>query len=372
MDSPRWHVRCVPPGAAAFAGRALALTATRRTAARAGGNLTTPTIVLALPTPSGSSAVAGSPRATWPRSLGGLAFRSAALIVALQVALAAALYIGWLSVPAYALATILLPSVTVWRLARSHARLLRRLTRAMRQFEAGAPDAPAMDSVHDLADRLEQLHLRTLGRVEELLAERDAAQLAGQEKRRLSRHLNRAQRIARVGSWEWERKTNRVVCSEEVFRLLHVDVESSWRRRRRWWRFVHADDRRAFKRWLVRTSRAVITPARPARSRPDGAIVHLHVLGEGVRIAERQTAGVMGTIQDATERTHAIQQIHRLAYYDVLTELPNRSRFHEKLAETLDLARRTASRSRSCSSISTSSSASTTRSGTRSATTCCA
>jgi len=72
----------------------------------------------------------------------------------------------------------------------------------------------------------------------------------------------------------------------------------------------------------------------------DGEVLHLHVLGEALR-AEDRTVGVVGTMQDATERTHAIQQIHRLAYYDVLTELPNRSRFHEKLAETLEVARRT-------------------------------
>jgi diguanylate cyclase (GGDEF)-like protein len=32
--------------------------------------------------------------------------------------------------------------------------------------------------------------------------------------------------------------------------------------------------------------------------------------------------------------------MHRLAYFDVVTELPNRSRFHEKLAETLEAAKR--------------------------------
>src|SRR5205823_12299362 len=71
-------------------------------------------------------------------------------------------------------------------------------------------------------------------------------------------------------------------------------------------------------------------------------LLHVHVLGEPLRDAEGNIVGLAGTIQDATERTRAIQQIHRLAYFDVLTELPNRSRFHEKLAETLDSAKRNA------------------------------
>ncbi len=56
--------------------------------------------------------------------------------------------------------------------------------------------------------------------------------------------------------------------------------------------------------------------------------------------ASGSVLGLVGTIQDATERTRTIQQMHRLAYFDVVTELPNRSRFHEKLVETLKAAER--------------------------------
>jgi diguanylate cyclase (GGDEF)-like protein len=40
------------------------------------------------------------------------------------------------------------------------------------------------------------------------------------------------------------------------------------------------------------------------------------------------------------EHRRAIEQVHRLAYFDVLTELPNRARFRKRLAETVDSARR--------------------------------
>jgi diguanylate cyclase (GGDEF)-like protein len=39
------------------------------------------------------------------------------------------------------------------------------------------------------------------------------------------------------------------------------------------------------------------------------------------------------------EHRRAIEQIHRLAYFDVLTELPNRARFRKKLAATVDSAK---------------------------------
>ena len=95
-------------------------------------------------------------------------------------------------------------------------------------------------------------------------------------------------------------------------------------------------------------------------------------MGEGLINETGRCVGVAGTVQDSTEQTRAIQQINRLSHFDVLTELPNRSRFHEKLEETLEAARRDGRRSRSCSSTSTTSSASTTHSATPWATTCCA
>jgi diguanylate cyclase (GGDEF)-like protein len=104
---------------------------------------------------------------------------------------------------------------------------------------------------------------------------------------------------------------------------------------------IHKDDRRAFRHWLIKLARGTVVEGLDVRViADDGEMRHVHVLGDATRDAGGRIAGVAGTMQDATERTRAIQQIHRLAYFDVLTELPNRSRFHEKLAETLESARR--------------------------------
>ena len=303
--------------------------------------------MLALPTPSGSTAMAGAPRTAGARPLGGFAVRAAVLVAAIQLALVAALHLGWLPAPAYALVAVLLPSAAVGWLAQAHAQLLQRLRRAMRQFEAGAPDegAPvpaAPDASHDLAERLERLHVRTLERVEELKAARKAAQLAGRGKRRVARHLNRAQRIARVGSWEWERATNRVVCSAELQRMLGIDTERLAATPATLLPHVHADDRRAFRRWLVNLTRGMTAPGLDARVRTrDGEFLQVRMMGEAVGIADGSASCVVGTVQDATERAEAIQDVHPLAYLDVLTELPNRARFHERLVETLDFASRT-------------------------------
>jgi diguanylate cyclase (GGDEF)-like protein len=216
--------------------------------------------------------------------------------------------------------------------------------RASRRTSADATRSEA-DANGSFAERpsptIVRLHERTRERLAALKATREAARQQSRANRRVAEHLTRAQRIARVGSWEWERATHRVVCSDEVFRLLRIaatavppDAAGILAR-------IHEDDRRAFRRWFVRLARGKAPMGLDLRVRAgEGEVLHLHVLGELLREDDR-TVGVLGTVQDATERTHAIQQIHRLAYYDVLTELPNRSRFHEKLAETLESARRT-------------------------------
>ncbi len=50
---------------------------------------------------------------------------------------------------------------------------------------------------------------------------------------------------------------------------------------------------------------------------------------------------MVGTLQDITEHTSAQQQIHDLAYFDLITGLPNRAQLSEQLNATLKLAERT-------------------------------
>ncbi len=266
------------------------------------------------------------------------------MVALVHAGLLALLVVGWLTAPAYAVAAIALSSTAVGLLARPLSRLLRNLRVVMRQFEAGAtddeaPSAAAPGSSSDLADRLERLHYRTLTRVKKLKTARKAAEHASREKQRIAWHLNRAQRISRVGSWEWERAVNRVVCSAEVYRMLGIDPLEVSLTPSRLIRLVHHDDRRALRRWVIRLARGKTASGLDLRIQgQEGEYLQVRMLGETLVPTHGGASGVVGTIQDASEHARAIHEIHKLAYYDVLTELPNRSRFHEKLAEALDFA----------------------------------
>jgi diguanylate cyclase (GGDEF)-like protein len=280
------------------------------------------------------------------RMAGQFAVRSAIVVGSVQTGLLVLYVLGWLSGIAFGISSVVLSSLAVGVLSYRTARVLNNVRNVIGRFWAATDEEGSRPAANgnwvDLDASLVQLQERTDQRFAELNMSHDAVLRQNSANRRIADHLKQAQRIARIGSWEWERKTNQVVCSEEVFRLLHLDPQRFRLTTGSLLDLIHGDDRRAFKRWIIRLSRGAQPHGIDLRVHaPDGAIVHLHVLGEAFRRLDERTVGVVGTIQDATERTHAIQQIHRLAYYDVLTELPNRSRFHEKLAETLDMARRT-------------------------------
>ncbi len=72
--------------------------------------------------------------------------------------------------------------------------------------------------------------------------------------------------------------------------------------------------------------------------RADGKTVPVEVLGRAIEYQARP-ARVMA-IRDITERRQSEERIHRLAYHDVLTDLPNRRLFREHLQLALARGRR--------------------------------
>jgi len=258
------------------------------------------------------------------------------------------LHAGWLDVPSFVVIALLFSIGAMIFLARRLASSVAALRAALRRFGASQDldettnfSITRSSGLDGLQRSIENMHRRVVLRQFKLKTARDVAERESASTRSLAEQLARAQRIARVGSWEWQRAADNLVCSSEVYRILGVNPEQFLPRLASILSVVHADDRRAFRRWMVRLARGAPLDGIDVRIHAAGAeLLHVHVLGEPLRDAAGNIVGLAGTIQDATERARAIQRIHRLAYFDVLTELPNRSRFHEKLAETLESARR--------------------------------
>jgi diguanylate cyclase (GGDEF)-like protein len=282
-------------------------------------------------------------RAAFLYSFTGQAIASVALAHALLLPLLTG---GWISAITYAFAALALSSAALAVVGRPMARSVAGLRAALGRFGASGDGATPFTGTRStgldgLQRGLDRMSRQVARREKRLKAAYEAAERENAASRNLAKQLTRSQRIARVGSWEWERATNNVVCSGEMFRILGVNPARFSPRPAAIQNLVHKDDRRAFGRWLVRLVRGNILEGLDVRILgQDEELRHVHVLGEALLGATGRVLGLVGTIQDATERTRTIQQMHRLAYFDVVTELPNRSRFHEKLGETLATARR--------------------------------
>jgi PAS domain S-box-containing protein len=200
-------------------------------------------------------------------------------------------------------------------------------TSIARAYEAGATDFFVKSTTQWtlLSERLR--YMIRASRMREELAESRAK-------------LSKAQRIARLGSWEWDIAARWVKLSEECFAIAGLpqqdDGLADWFV---WSRVV--EDERARIEMLFREALAgngqMNFECRLAR--PTGQVRVVQIEGEIDRDEAGRAKAVHGVIQDITERKQAEDQIRQLANYDSLTGLPNRRFFRDQFQAALERAR---------------------------------
>ncbi len=196
-----------------------------------------------------------------------------------------------------------------------------------RAYEAGATDFE-VKSVHwiVLAQRIRYL----------LRAKRTMDELVESESR-----LAAAQRIARVGSWEWDVETGLHLWSAETRRLLGVADPETVPTHELFLSRVHPDDRSDVEAALGHAERAGSGYSLEHRLRlPDEGELVVHGQAECFTGPDGRGLRLAGTLQDITERRRAEERIRRLAYFDAQTDLPNRVLFQERVEQAVADARR--------------------------------
>jgi diguanylate cyclase (GGDEF)-like protein/PAS domain S-box-containing protein len=153
--------------------------------------------------------------------------------------------------------------------------------------------------------------------------------------------LANAQRIAKLGHWQWDLATGQVERSEEIHLIVGRTQEELAATHEAFLDTLHAEDRplveAAINRALERRQPFSID-FRVVR--PDGSIHIVHQQGEVERDGAGNAIRMLGTTQDITERRRAEERIRQLALYDSLTGLPNRNLFKEQLGHALTRAGR--------------------------------
>ncbi|MBI3736541.1 PAS domain-containing protein, partial [Candidatus Sumerlaeota bacterium] len=120
--------------------------------------------------------------------------------------------------------------------------------------------------------------------------------------------LKIAQRIARLGSWEWNLPSGEVHWSDELFRIYGYEPAAFTPTTESFWKLVHPEDQGLLVSNLqaaVQTHQELIGEFRVIR--PDGTIAHIRSSAEVISDGSGKPVRVRGTAQDITDwkRTEA-------------------------------------------------------------------
>jgi len=153
--------------------------------------------------------------------------------------------------------------------------------------------------------------------------------------------LENAQRIAHLGSWEWELPRDTVHWSDETYRILGIAPDAIAPSFSAFLHYVHPDDRDAVQESMRRLLQMREFVGQVVRiRRQDGGVRHAQLQGVRHLDSAGSITRLSGTIQDVTEIKEAEERIRHLAYYDAITGLPNRQFFIERLQQALVHAKR--------------------------------
>lgn len=188
---------------------------------------------------------------------------------------------------------------------------------------------------HEFSD---PMGARLAGFVQRLIV---AGQHASAQARERELELRLAHRVARIGTWRRDLRTNVLSWSDELHVLFGTDPAIFKPTPEGALLKVHPDDR------------SLVTAAY-ARVRQNGGSMEyeFRTVGDDGTIywrvtelhAERDESGacvaLRGVVQDVTERKRTLDQIQHLAHFDALTGLVNRSQLGEQLRRQLTVATR--------------------------------
>ncbi len=154
--------------------------------------------------------------------------------------------------------------------------------------------------------------------------------------RKSEARLAEAQRLAHLGGWEWDVRTDEISWSDEVYRIYGFAPQSFVPSFERFMEIVHPDDRGRIE--------AVIDDALNDHSpydlkhrivRPDGEVRWAHRRAKVVRGEGGVPLRMVGTVHDITERKALEERLEHQALHDALTDLPNRQLLVDRLGHAL-------------------------------------
>ncbi|MCT7991372.1 PAS domain-containing protein [Laspinema olomoucense] len=120
--------------------------------------------------------------------------------------------------------------------------------------------------------------------------------------------LSEAEKLAHVGCWEFEIATNRIICSDEVYRMLGLDLNAASPTYPEYLQRIHPEDRETAAQLIERAIDAGESYQVEQRIvQSDGSIRYLSANGEPIFNEVGEVVKVLGSLLDITDR-HLAQQ----------------------------------------------------------------
>ena len=151
-----------------------------------------------------------------------------------------------------------------------------------------------------------------------------------------SEQLVEAQEIGKIGDWSYMLGDSHIWWANETYALLGRDADSYEPTHRNVMSDYLDDGAERVLNSQAEVARTGSTKSVDVKARRgDGTIVDFAIISKAIRDKSGKVTGFKGTIQDITERKSAEEKLERLAYFDPLTGLPNRARFHIELERAI-------------------------------------
>jgi diguanylate cyclase (GGDEF)-like protein/PAS domain S-box-containing protein len=123
-------------------------------------------------------------------------------------------------------------------------------------------------------------------------------------------NLAEAQRIFHLGSWEWDLKTNRILCSEEMFRLAGLVPQEGEINLETFNSFLYPNEAEKVIQIVQQNSGYPTTNIEHLIIRPNDETRNVHTRIRAYRDEFGKPLRLLGSVQDITERKQAEAQIH--------------------------------------------------------------
>jgi diguanylate cyclase (GGDEF)-like protein/PAS domain S-box-containing protein len=155
--------------------------------------------------------------------------------------------------------------------------------------------------------------------------------------------LEEGQRIAHLGSWEWDIQSDIAHWSDEAFRIFGVDSQAISPCYATFLDVIHPEDRERVNAAVQRATKERASYNIDFRIvHPGGSLFYVNAQGQVTFSRDGEPVRMVGTILDITGRRQVESDLkekkaclEHLAYYDSLTELPNRTLLMDRLAQAI-------------------------------------